>query len=55
MPLPCTGTLIWYTVPADTRFSSEAAIAYCSHCAYIVVTGSPLDARHAESPVVRAD
>ena len=55
LPQPCTGTLIWYPVPADARFADEAALALCSDCGYIVVTGSLLDERHAESPVVRAD
>lgn len=55
MPSPCTGTLIWFDVPADPRFNSEAAIVCCSDCGYIAVTGSLLDARHAESPVLRAD
>jgi hypothetical protein len=55
LPQPCTGTLIWFPVPADDRFADEAALALCSDCGYIVVTGSLLDERHAESPVVRAD
>jgi hypothetical protein len=52
---PCTGTLLWFPVPADARFSSEAAIAQCSDCGYIAVQGSPLDARHVESLVDRID
>lgn len=55
LPQPCTGTLIWFPVPADHRFSSEAAIALCSDCGYIVVTGSLLDERHTDSPVIRAE
>ena len=55
LPSPCTGTLIWFPVAADDRFTEEAAICLCSDCGYVIVTGSLLDARHAESPVIRAD
>jgi len=54
-PNACTGTMILFTVPADTRFPDEGTIAECSDCGYVTITGGPLDERHRDAQVVRAD
>lgn len=54
MPTHCTGTLLWFDVPADDRFEASA-ILLCSDCGYVIVSGSLLDARHSDSQVLRAD
>ena len=55
MPPPCTGTLLWFPVPADVRFLDESAILVCSDCGYLIVSGSLLDDRHHDSQVIRVD
>lgn len=49
---PCTGTLLWYDVPFDDR--PDSAVLECSDCGYVVVAGTFLDERHAESQVLRS-
>jgi len=52
---PCTGTLLYFPVAPDNRFTSEAAIVLCSDCGFMSVSGGELDARHTDAQVVRAD
>jgi hypothetical protein len=54
-PNECTGTMILFTVPADARFPDEGTIAECSDCGYVTITGGPLDERHRDAQVIRAD
>jgi hypothetical protein len=43
----CPGPLIWFDAPPD------AAILECATCGYIVITGTPNDARHTEAGLLR--
>jgi hypothetical protein len=52
---PCTGTLLYFPVPPDDRFTTEAAIVLCSDCGFVTTTGGALDERHADSQVVPVD
>lgn len=49
----CPGPLIWHDV--ESRFDQEwptAGILECA-CGYIVITGSPNNAEHADTPLLK--
>ena len=52
MPMHCTGTLIWFDVPNDD--GGIDALVECSDCGYLIVSGSLLDERHYDAPLLRS-
>ena len=51
---PCTGTLLWFDVPATDRHL-PSALCECSDCGAMFVAGSQLDERHHDAAILRVE
>lgn len=47
----CPGPLVWFDLDDDP--DHPAAVLECSHCEYVIVTGTFHDAAHSGTPMLR--